>query len=72
MESFDKSLFHTEKDIEYNKGYNKGREDTAKRIYQDIKDFFRPFDKQTTIYLDLLLTKVQTTCEKYGAEIKGE
>jgi tRNA isopentenyl-2-thiomethyl-A-37 hydroxylase MiaE len=48
----------------------KERKETAEKILNEVNEFFRPFDKKSPIFLDLLLTKLETVVKKIGVEIK--
>ena len=43
--------------------------ETAEKILKEVNEFFRPFDKKSPIFLDLLLTKLETVVKKFGVEI---
>lgn len=40
------------------------RKQTAEKILNEVNDIFRPFDKKSAIFLDLLLTKLETIVKK--------
>lgn len=77
MENFNKSLFYTEKDIEYNKGYNKGCKDTAKNILKWLTSkrhlFNRThevgYEKPITSYL-VLNDEIEELAKQLGVEVK--
>ena len=47
----------------------KGKE-TAEKFLKKVNEFFRPFDKKSPIFLDLLLTKIENIAKQFGVEIK--
>ena len=54
----------------YMLGYKKGSKETAEKILNKVNEFFRPFDKKSPIFLDLLLTKLENIVKQFGVEIK--
>ena len=55
---------------QFNKGYKHGSKETAEKILAEMQEFFRPFDKKSPIFLDLLLTKLENIVKQCCVETK--
>lgn len=56
-----------ENDLLYKK-LKQARKETAEKFVKEVEEFFKPFDKKSPIFLDLLITKI----ENIAKEITGE
>ncbi len=50
--------------------YKQARKETAEKILSEVNDYFRPFDKKSPIFLDLLLTKLEIVAKQFGVEVE--
>lgn len=61
------SLYYSKETLE--KKLAQERKETAEKILNEVHEFFKPFDKKSPIFLDLLITKIENIAKQFGCEI---